>query len=596
MTDHWVAALLAPLAIWILINGVDELVIDIAAVFSYIIRRHSKDPDERSPTDAELDAAAPRLMAIFVALWKEHRVIQKMVDNNVTRLNYPRFHFFIGVYPNDTLTIAAVEETVKRYPNVHMAMLPHNGPTSKADNLNWIYQRMLLHEQEHDVRFDMVLTHDAEDLMDPDALRWINYHAQFNDMVQIPVLALKTPFWNLSHGVYCDEFAEFQFKDMPARQVLGGFIPSNGVGTGFSRRALETLAEWHDNRIFEPACLTEDYENGFRINRLGLPQKFILIQLRHGRPIATREYFPQTFWLAIRQRTRWVMGIALQSWEFHDVSDTWRHLYWFWRDRKGVIGNLLTPVCNLLFLIGLATFTLSRLTHHEWALARELARFHALYVIGLSIQALQTGIRAACSARIYGWAFALGVPLRVFVANMINAVATARAVCIYVNEKIHRRPLRWVKTEHSYPNRAALMPQRKRLSEILTGSQWVTPEELETALTSKPPRRRLGEHLMKLGLITEQDLYTALSLQNDLPLGKPDADSVSIPVTRSVPAEVARRWRVMPFRIAGGELYLAGSELPDETMQRELRGFSSLEIRFHLVTPTEFEELAEAYL
>ena len=80
-------------------------------------------------------------------------------------------------------------------------------------------------------------------------------------MVQIPVLALKTPFWHLSHGVYCDEFAEFQFKDMPARQMLGGFIPSNGVGTGFSRRALETLAEWYDNRVFEPACMTEDYEN-----------------------------------------------------------------------------------------------------------------------------------------------------------------------------------------------------------------------------------------------------------------------------------------------------------------------------------------------
>ena len=118
---------------------------------------------------------------------------------------------------------------------------------------------MLLYEEEHGVRFDMILTHDAEDLIDPDALRWINYYAQWNDMVQIPVLALKTPVREFSHGVYCDEFTEFQFKDMPARQLLGGFIPSNGVGTGFSRRALELLAEAHHNRIFEPTCLTEDY-------------------------------------------------------------------------------------------------------------------------------------------------------------------------------------------------------------------------------------------------------------------------------------------------------------------------------------------------
>ena len=80
--------------------------------------------------------------------------------------------------------------------------------------------------------------------------------------------------------------------------------------------------------------MTEDYENGFRINRLGLPQKFIPIQIRHGRPIATREFFPLTFRLAVRQRTRWVMGITLQSWEYHSAGETLRQFYWFWRDRK----------------------------------------------------------------------------------------------------------------------------------------------------------------------------------------------------------------------------------------------------------------------
>ena len=596
MTDHWVAALLAPLAFWLLLSGVDDVFIDIAGLLSWIFRSRSKDPDERAPTEAELDAVAPRPMAVFVALWKEHKVIQRMIDNNVARLRYPFVEFFIGVYPNDALTIAAVEEIVKRHPNVHMALVPHDGPTSKADNLNWIYQRMLLHEQEHDVRFDMVLTHDAEDLIDPDALRWINYYAQFNDMVQIPVLALKTPFSKLAHGVYCDEFAEFQFKDMPARQLLGGFIPSNGVGTGFSRRALETLAEWYDNRIFEPACLTEDYENGFRINQLGLPQKFIPIYMRDGLPIATREYFPLTFGLAVQQRTRWVIGITLQSWELHSPGDTLRHLYWFWRDRKGVVGNLITVAANVLFVFGLCTWIWSGLTRHAWILARELSRFHAIYVIGLSVQALQTGLRICFTARIYGWRFACGVPLRVIIGNLINAAASSRAIAIYANAKLHHRPLRWVKTEHSYPNRAALMPARKRLREILAGSQWIAAEQLEAALASRPPGRRLGEHLLKLGLISEQDLYAALSLQNKLPLGKPAPEAVSLSVTRSIPSELARKWRVLPFRIAGGELYVAGAEVPDETMHRDLRNFSTLEIRFHLVTPTEFDELAAAWL
>jgi adsorption protein B len=594
MVDRWLAILLAPIAIWVLINGIDDLFIDVAGLLSYCRRRYSKGPRDRAPTEAELDAAPPLMMAVFVSLWREHKVIQRMIDNNITKLNYPRCAFFVGCYPNDTLSIEAVREAMKRYPNVHLSVTPHDGPTSKADNLNWIYQRMLLHEREHGVRFDMILTHDAEDLMDPEGLRWINYYAQWSDMVQIPVLALPTKLHELTHGVYCDEFAEFQFKDMPAREMLGGFIPSNGVGTGFSRRALEMLATSHSNRIFEPGCLTEDYENGFRIRRLGLRQKFIPIHFRHGRPIATREFFPKTFDKAVRQRSRWITGITLQSWEYHSAGETLRHLYWFWRDRKALVGNMITPLSNILFVAGLTTLLWSRATHHAWLLAKDLSRFYSVYVTGLSIQAVQTTIRAGCSAKVYGARFASGVPARVIWANVINCFATLKAVTGYARARLSGRPLAWVKTDHAYPSPVVLMNDRKRLRDILTGSLWITPEQLRMALATKAEGCRLGEHLLALGLITEQDLYAALSMQNNLPLGKPEPSEVSMPIARSLPASVAKRWRVLPFRIAGGELYVAAAEIPDEGMHRKLRQFSSLEIRFQLVTATEYEELAEA--
>ncbi|HEX4276774.1 MAG TPA: glycosyl transferase family protein [Bryobacteraceae bacterium] len=596
MTDHWVARLLAPLALWVLLNGIDDLLIDVAALCAWIQRKFSHNPRYRHPTEEELNAVPARLMAVFVPLWKEHKVIQHMIDNNVTRLNYSHVEFFVGAYPNDTLTIAAVQEAMKRYGNVHLAVAPHNGPTSKADNLNWIYHRMLAYERERLVRFEMVLTHDAEDLIDPDALRWINYYAQHHDMVQIPVLALKKPPVFLAHGVYCDEFAEFQFKDMPARQLLGGFIPSNGVGTGFSRRALEMIAERYDDRIFESACITEDYENGFRVRRLGLPQKFIPIAIRHRRPIATREYFPDTFAKAVRQRTRWVMGITLQSWQFHSLPETLGQLYWFWRDRKALAGNLITPLMNLLFMLGFSTWTWAQTTHHAWQLAREESSLYPIYAAGLAVQALQTSIRIVCSARIYGWLFACGVPVRAIVANAINCAATVSAIWMYADARLHRRPLPWVKTEHAYPNRAALLKDRKRLGEVLLDLQWILPDRLEEAIASRPPDLRLGEHLVRLGLLTEQQLYKALSLQNNLPLEKPAPEIVSIPITRSLPARLVRQLRALPFRIAGGELYVAGSELPTEPMQRDIRNFSSLAIRFQLVTPTQFEELAVAYL
>ena len=101
---------------------------------------------------------------------------------------------------------------------------------------------------------------------------------------------------------------------------------------------------------------------------------------------------------------------------------------------------------------------------------------------------------------------------------------------------------------------------------------------------------------MSLGMVSEQDVYRALALQNNLPIGKPEPSSVSLAVTRALPSAVAKKWRVIPLRIVAGELHMAGSELPGEQMQEEIRQFSSLEIRFQLVTPTDYAELANRYL
>jgi adsorption protein B len=594
--DHWVALLLAPLAFWVVLSGLDDTFIDAAAALAWLQHLFSSDPRKKIPSDSEL-AAAPRLhMAVFVAAWREHRVIQRMLDNNVTSLNYPSFDFFVGAYPNDGPTLTAIREAMTRHPNVHLAVCPHDGPTSKADCLNWIYQRMLLYEEEHGVRIDMVVTHDAEDIIDPDALTWLNYYGQWNDMVQIPVLALRTPLREITHGVYCDEFCEYQYKDMMGRSLLGGFIPSNGVGTGYSRRALEMLADAHSNRIFEPTCLTEDYENGFRVASLGLRQKFIPIHLRHGRPIATREYFPRHFHSAVKQRTRWITGIGLQSWEYHSFRESLRFSYWFWRDRKNLIGNIVGPLTNVFFVYGTVTLAWSIATHRPWGLGHEAAWLASASAAGLSLQACHTLIRIWCSSRIYGWRFAVAAPIRVVAGNWINCFATCFAAATYTRAKLRRQPLRWAKTDHAYPNRAALLTNRKKLGEILVGGQWLSAAQLADALASLPPPRRLGEHLLLSGLITEEDLYAALALQNNLPVGKPAASLVSVPVTRALPAAMAKKWRVLPFRIAAGELYMAGSELPGDEMQHEIRRFCSLEIRFQLVTPTDYSELAATYL
>jgi bacteriophage N4 adsorption protein B len=268
--DIVAARVLFPLALIILVSGLDDLVLDAICLWGWL--RH------RLPASLAISSSeTPRekTIAIFVPLWHEHGVIRGMVEHNSAAIHYENYHFFIGAYPNDDPTLDAVRDLESRFPHVHLAVCPHNGPTSKADCLNWIYQRMLLFEELQDppnARFDIVITHDAEDLIHPEAFSFINAYADEYEMVQIPVLPLPTPLGDFVHGIYCDEFAEWQMKDMRARQLMGSFIPSNGVGTGFTRGALEKLANAENNLIFEPTCLTEDYENGLRLHKLGCKQ------------------------------------------------------------------------------------------------------------------------------------------------------------------------------------------------------------------------------------------------------------------------------------------------------------------------------------
>ncbi len=575
--DDFILGLITPLAIAFLIGGLDDLAVDLAWLSTIFPLRPTR-PQPNAP---------PVPIAILVPLWKEHAVITRMLEHNLAAIRYPEYHFFVGVYANDPETEDAVAAVSERYPNVHLAICPHDGPTSKADCLNWIYQHVGLYEEHHEIAFEVIVTHDAEDIIHPEELRWINAYAVHHDFIQIPVLALATPFWSFVHGVYCDEFAEYHTRDMVVRSRFGCFVPGSGVGTGYRREALEELARVSSNRVFEPAALTEDYESGLRIHRLGFRQVFVpLTRLGGNDFVATREYFPKKWRTAIRQRTRWVTGIALQGWERFGWSGSLGDWYWLWRDRKGLLGSPLGIIANAILFYGLATALWTRFTPLQWTLTSAT----------LGLQVWRTAFRIGCVARVYGLKFACGVPARAICANALNAGATVLAVIRYAAAKAQGRPLRWVKTEHSYPSRTTLLAHKRKIGEILVATGQVSAGALKQALASCPAATPLGAHLVRSGAITEDILYEALSFQQGLPLTQIAAEDVVPRVVRILPQPVTREWRVLPFKIEDGNLYLAGPDLPTTAMNTVLSGHTSLTIRFHLVTPTEYEKLADALL
>ncbi len=82
--ERWVAAILAPLANWVLLHALDDLVLDVACFYRWLCSQFSHRKKWKWPSDAELADLPQRRMAIFVPFWKEHRVIQNMVEHNVT--------------------------------------------------------------------------------------------------------------------------------------------------------------------------------------------------------------------------------------------------------------------------------------------------------------------------------------------------------------------------------------------------------------------------------------------------------------------------------------------------------------------------------
>ena len=580
--DHWVAACLVPLAVWILLSGLDDLFIGL--VFLFVGRKQLP-----RPADSELEQAPERRIAILVPLWREHRVIGQMLEHNLSLIRYAKYDVFVGVYPNDHPTARAAAEIARRHPSVHLAMCPHDGPTSKGDCLNWIYRRMADYEARQGVRFELVLTHDAEDLIHPVSLRLINWFSRRYAMVQIPVLPLQTAAGELTHGLYCDDFAEYQQKDIPVRCRLGGFLPANGVGTGFDRAALEHLAAVNRGNLFDPQCLTEDYETGCRLHALGYPQIFVPVGFDGGGPVATREYFPRSFRAAVLQRSRWVAGIALQGWQHHGWRVPWRQVYWFWRDRKGLVGNLVSPLANLVFLYGTVSYLANAGSGRPWHLGSLIQPWVSRsYTLTLALSLTQVSMRYFCSRRVYGWRFSWAVPIRMVWGNLVNCAATAGAIRQFMSARFRRRTLAWKKTDHVYP--------RPRLGELLVRLRCIAMGEVEDALLSLPKGLRLGEHLVQLQKVSEEHLYQALSLQAGIPQGPPPREDVDRLATRVLPTETVLRWKVMPYRVEVGELHVITTDVPTEEMTRELAELSALEIRYRLVCPSEFERLAGEFM
>jgi len=438
-------------AFFLLLSGLDDLAVDLYYWFSYVFRRKVLLKNQRLPV-ASLEDRAEKPIAIFIPAWHEEGIIEQMLSRACQSIQYRNYDIFVGVYPNDPATTARVAAVARIYPNVHPVVASHPGPSTKAQNLNDMHQGMRRWENQTGIRYEIIVLHDAEDLIHPQSLRVYNYFVPEYDMVQIPIYPLETPQKRVVHWTYADEFAENHTKDLMARQLFSDFIPSAGVGTAYNRYLIEFVGTSFARNMFSRTSLTEDYDIALR---LALGQaKLLYLNRPFGINVSTWAFFPQTFSAAVRQRTRWLIGICLQSWRNYGWHGSLRFRLTLYRDRKAVITNIV----NALAYVVLVYVLLYELT--DWGLRAYgtldplVERGTVLWYIILT----DTGLmlwrflhRFLSVSRVYGrWSGLLSIP-RLPVGNIINFTATVRALRQYFSANRKREHVAWDKTDHEFP-------------------------------------------------------------------------------------------------------------------------------------------------
>ena len=187
------------------------------------------------------------------------------------------------------------------------------------------------------------MLHDAEDVVHPLELKIFDRLIDRAAVIQLPVLPLVDPHSRWISGHYCDEFAEAHVKELVVREAVGAAIPLAGVGCAIARKPLAPLAAMQDGQPFAGSSMTEDYEVGLRIGALGLKTMFVRIPARPGERgvVASRGHFPATLGAAVRQKARWLGGIALAGWDRlgwrGGLGERWMRM----RDRRGPLAALL---------------------------------------------------------------------------------------------------------------------------------------------------------------------------------------------------------------------------------------------------------------
>lgn len=440
----------------ILIGGADELLIDLIWGVRSLWRRLAVYSRHARADAGSLAAPArPGRIAIFIPAWRESAVIGPMLATATARWGAADYRIYVACYPNDRATIDAVAAAAEAAEGgrIRLVINRRDGPTTKADNLNALWAALLRDERAGAWRAKAIALHDAEDVVHAAEIALFDRLIERFDLVQLPVVPIvgrERGWWARAiSGHYGDEFAEAHIKALVVREALGAAVPAAGVGCAFSRTAMAWIAAGNGGLPFDADSMTEDYELGLRIAEGGGRGAFIRLPgRRRGAAVAVRAHFPATLDAAIRQKARWMTGIALSGWDRlgwrGGLAERWMRM----RDRRAVLAAFIL-FAAYASLIGWAAVRGLELVAGYAPIATSGVEA-ALFRVDAAILLWRLAMRAGFAGHAYGWRAGLAAVPRVIVANIIAMIAARRAVARYLHAARGGTPF-WDKTDHVFP-------------------------------------------------------------------------------------------------------------------------------------------------
>ncbi|MBA5761518.1 phage adsorption protein NrfB [Vibrio sp. 404] len=554
--------------------GLDDLIIDVYYWVRRAWRANTTYKKHSRKAAKELYIKEEQPLAIMVPAWQEHGVIDKMAELAASQLDYENYQIFVGTYPNDPETQSDVDKVCARYPNIHKVVCARPGPTSKADCLNNVIASILEFEKKAKLEFAGFILHDSEDVISSMELRLFNHLLPAKDLIQLPVYPYTRKWYQMTPGHYADEFAELHGKDVVVREAIAGQVPSAGVGTCFSRRAILRLTVEGDGLPFDVQSLTEDYDIGFRLKQWGMNEIFVRFPVvdknqttlrevavgvsdREGSVVCVREFFPTTYTTAVRQKSRWIIGIVFQGFKNHKWTNDWRVNYFLWRDRRGLINNTAGFIAMLIFIQLVALSIYGYLVEDNYnflSLTGDTPFTQNILALNVLLLANRMFQRFYFVSRYYGYAEGLLSLARIVWGNVINFSANIRAIRQVIEQGDPRR-VAWDKTTHDFPTVSAEV-RKKPIGQILVESGHLDRQQLEDFILEKPSNILLGMYLVEQGAVSNDQLSEAMAIQCGAEYMKIDPFTLSSSLIDELPKILALKYSILPIASHEGVLIL----------------------------------------